>query len=150
MAARVDLAYLSRQVTRMQEAVQPDPELAIGTAKELIETVCKTILDGLGVGFAKNDDVPALIKSAMKALGIGRDDIDPAARAADTIKRVLSNLGQIAQGTAELRNAYGTGHGRSGSTVSGLHPRHARLAVGASATLASFLYETYEEIAPPP
>ena len=148
-AARVDSAYLSRQVTRMQEAVQSDPELAIGTAKELIETVCKTILDGLSIGYAKNDDVPTLIKSTTKALGMGRDDVDPAARAADTIKRVLSSLGQIAQGTAELRNAYGTGHGRSGTTVSGLRPRHARLVVGASATLASFLYESYEEIAPP-
>jgi hypothetical protein len=47
-AARVDSAYISRQVTRMEEAVESDPELAIGTAKEFIETICKTILDGLG------------------------------------------------------------------------------------------------------
>jgi hypothetical protein len=59
----------------------------------------------------------------------------------------LAQLITLEVGTAELRNAYGTGHGRSGSTVSGLHPRHARLVVGASATLASFLYETYEAIA---
>ena len=143
-ATRVDSAYISRQVTRMEEAVQSDPDLAIGTAKEFIETVCKTILDALNIRYSKNDDLPALVKNTTKALGISRDDVDPAAPAADTIKRILSNLGQIAQGTAELRNAYGTGHGRSGNGRSALQPRHARLVVGAAAALASFLYDTYE------
>jgi hypothetical protein len=46
VAAKVDSAYSSRQVTRMEEAIESDPELAIGTAKEFIETMCKTILDG--------------------------------------------------------------------------------------------------------
>ena len=43
IAARVDSAYISRQVTRMEEAAESDPELAIGTAKEFIETICRTI-----------------------------------------------------------------------------------------------------------
>jgi hypothetical protein len=45
-AAIVDTAYISRQVTCMEQAVATDPELAIVTAKEFLETVCKTILDG--------------------------------------------------------------------------------------------------------
>lgn len=56
----------------------------------------------------------------------------------------MSNLGTIAQGLGELRNLYGTGHGRTGATR-GLKPRHARLAVGSAATLATFLLETHEE-----
>jgi hypothetical protein len=39
----------------------------------------------------------------------------------------LSSLAQIAQGTAELRNSYGTGHGRPGQSTGGLGPRHAHL-----------------------
>jgi hypothetical protein len=53
VAAKVDSAYILRQVTRMEEVIQSDPELAIGTAKEFIETVCKTILDGTGAEYEK-------------------------------------------------------------------------------------------------
>jgi hypothetical protein len=85
------------------------------------------------------------MKNTTKALQLGRDDVDPATAPADTIRRVLSNLAQIAQGTAELRNDYGTGHGRPRQSLSGLGPRQARLVVGSTATLASFLYDTYVE-----
>lgn len=60
------------------------------------------------------------------------------------IRRLLSNLGNIAQGLGELRNLYGTGHGKHGKSK-GLNPRHARLAVGAASTLALFLFETHQE-----
>ena len=43
--ARVlDASHLAGQIRRMQDSVEKDPSLAIGTAKELIETCCKTIL----------------------------------------------------------------------------------------------------------
>ena len=55
------------------------------------------------------------------------------AKAAETIKRLLSNLATITQGIAELRNKYGTGHGKVAKTK-GLSPRHAKLAVGAASS----------------
>lgn len=148
-ATRIDSAYISRQVTRMEEAIESDPELAIGTAKDFVEAICKTVLDGLNESYAKNDDLPALVKKTTKALRVSRDDIDDTTPAAETIRRMLSSLAQIAQGTAELRNAYGTGHGRSGKTVSGLQSRHARLAVGAAETLGVFLFDSYERLGSP-
>ena len=148
VAATVDTAYISRQVTRMEQAVDTDPELAIGTAKEFLETVCKTILDSTGAGYDKNDQILALVKKTTAALQLSRDDVDPTVTAADTIRRILSSLAQIAQGTAELRNSYGTGHGRPGQSTGSLGPRHARLVVGATATLASFLYDTFLERGP--
>jgi hypothetical protein len=56
----------------------------------------------------------------------------------------LSNLGTIGNGLAELRGLYGTGHGKHGKTAE-LSARHAKLAVGAAATLATFLFETHKE-----
>jgi hypothetical protein len=53
-------------------------------------------------------------------------------------------LATVSQSLAELRNLYGTGHGKGGRTK-GLSPRHAKLAVGAAATLAVFLFETHKE-----
>ena len=45
---------------------------------------------------------------------------------------------------AELRNLYGTGHGKDGKAQL-LMPRHAKLAVGAATTLATILFETHKE-----
>jgi 23S rRNA pseudoU1915 N3-methylase RlmH len=36
--------HLAEQIRRMESSIKADPSLAIGTAKELIETCCKTIL----------------------------------------------------------------------------------------------------------
>jgi hypothetical protein len=146
VATRIDTAHISQQLTRMEGAVDTDPELAIGTAKEFAESICKTILDDRNVAHDKNDDLPALVKKTAKALKLTPDDIADTARAAATIKKMLNNLGTIVQGSAELRNAYGTGHGKSKTQArSRLKPRHARLAVGAAATLGVFLWETHEE-----
>lgn len=47
--AGADPGYVASQVTRMESAINSDPDLAIGTAKELIETCCRTILRDRGV-----------------------------------------------------------------------------------------------------
>ena len=137
-----DLDYVSQQISRMEAAIANDPALAIGTAKELVETCCKTILTERGVAFAKNADLPELVSLTAKKLDLTPKDIPEQAKARDTIKRLLSNLATITQGVAELRNHYGTGHGKHAGTK-GLQGRHARLAVGAASTLAAFLAETH-------
>ena len=136
-----DASYVSQQITRMETAVNLDPELAIGTAKELVETCCKTILTETSTPYTKGDDLPKLVKLTVKQLSLTPLDIPEEAKASDTIKRLLSNLASITQGVAELRNHYGTGHGKLSSNK-GLQPRHAKLAVGAASTLAVFLLET--------
>jgi hypothetical protein len=144
-ATRIDAAHISQQITRMEGAIDVDPELAIGTAKEFVESVCKTILDERKVEHDRKDDLPDLVKKTTKALQLRADDIPDTGSAADTIKRMLNNLATIVQGSTELRNAYGTGHGKSKTQAKQrLKPRHARLAVGAAATLAVFLWETHE------
>jgi len=136
--------HLKEQIRRMEASVETDPSLAIGTAKELIETCCKTILAERGKPVSGTPDVSTLTKETLKELRLVPEGIPEAARGADVIKRLLSNLGTIGNGLAELRGLYGTGHGKHGSTI-GLGPRHAKLAVGAAATLTVFLFETHKE-----
>jgi hypothetical protein len=131
----------------LEAAVPNDPALAIGTAKELVETCCKTILEARSVSFGRNADLPALTKLAVKALELTPDDIPEKSKAVDTIRRLLSNLATVTQGIAELRNHYGTGHGKAAG-AKGLGPRHAKLAVGAASTLAVFLTETHNDRPP--
>lgn len=140
----LDLPELHRQILRMQAAVGDDPALAIGTAKELVESTCKTILDARQIAYAEDSDIGQLVKETRKALGLIPESIPNAAKGSESIRRLLSNLGNVAQGLGELRNLYGTGHGKGGG-VRGLGPRHARLAVGSAATLATFLLETHLE-----
>lgn len=45
VATRIDAEHISQQIKRMEGAIDTDPELAIGTAKEFVESICKTILD---------------------------------------------------------------------------------------------------------
>lgn len=137
-----DAGYVTQQITRMEAAVQNDPGLAIGTAKELVETCCRTILAERKIETPGNPDLPKLVKLTSRELELTPADISGQAKAADTIKRLLSNLATITQGIAELRNQYGTGHGKEATAV-GLGSRHAKLAVGAASTLAVFLTETH-------
>ena len=141
--AGTDAGYIAQQITRMESAVESDPDLAIGTAKELVETCCKTILRERRIDVPKNAELPQLVRMTSKELRLTPDDIPDRAKASETIKRLLSNLATITQGIAELRNKYGTGHGKD-STAKGLLPRHAKLAVGAASTLAVFLVETHQ------
>lgn len=139
-----DTKYVLDQIHRMESAVDNDPSLAIGTAKELIETICKTILRERGQSLSSTLELPKLVKQTVKELKLTPDDIPNEAKAADSIKQILSNLATITNGIAELRNSYGTGHGKD-SKAKGLGSRHAKLAVRAASTLAVFLLETHNE-----
>jgi hypothetical protein len=144
IAASADFHYLLRQLERIENSIDSDPWLAIGTAKELVETICKTILTDAGKSFDKDWDLMRLSKEARAELKLTPNDIPNTNQAADTVKRLLANLATIVQGLTELRNPYGAGHGHEGR-ARGLKPRHARLAAGAASTLALFLMETHRE-----
>jgi hypothetical protein len=78
--------------------------------------------------------MPALTKETLKELKLVPEGIHESTRGSDVIKRLLSNLGTISNGLAELGGLYGTGHGKHAKTA-GLTARHAKLAVGAATTL---------------
>ena len=143
LASSFDLPGLHVELDRLALAAEDDPSLAIGTAKEMVETICKTILDDRGLS-PNGEDLPQLVRTVARELELLPENIPDHAKGSGVIRRMLSNLNQVSQGIAELRNLYGTGHGRDGRFI-GLKPRHAKLAVGAAATLGVFLLETHLE-----
>lgn len=144
VSEKIDTPYVSRQINRMNDALlSGDVELAIGTAKELIETVCKTILERNNIKFEPFEKIQDLTKKTLKCLNLLPDSVPDSRRGSDIIKELLRSMGTIGKNMGELRNLYGTGHGQQCSRQ-GLQLRHARLAVGASSTFAMFLIETYE------
>lgn len=140
-ANRLDIMELNRHAARIRQSIRDDPEQAIGSAKELIESIFKAVLkiEGEHAG----EDIPALLKRAQKELDLDPRTVGDDVPGKDTIRRTLSNLGQIVVGVAEVRNLYGTGHGRHRSRE--LEIAHARLVVNAAVTLATFLVEIAHE-----
>ncbi|MDR3540491.1 MAG: abortive infection family protein [Desulfosporosinus sp.] len=135
--------YLSAQIDLMLKMQSENPTEAIGKAKELVESCCKTILDENTVEWDKNWDVGQLTAETVKLLKLMPRDIPDTTPSATEMKAILGNLRAIATNLAALRNPYGSGHGKS-ATYKGLEERHAKLAVGSSITLVSFLWDTHE------
>jgi hypothetical protein len=140
-----DLRHLSDDAMRLYSLAMEHPAEAIGRAKDLLESVCKTVLRlSGGPDPAKGADLVEVAKAAMKALDLVPAGVTDAKKGADIVRRCLQQLGAVVASLGDLRNAYGSGHGRDGKWK-GLGPRHARLAVGAAVTVADFLVETYLE-----
>jgi len=143
LKAQFNGEYIKAEIEAMIPLQKTNPTDAIGKAKELVESCCKTILERKDIAYDSKWDLQQLVKNTRKALHLMPEDIPERAPAAEAIKQLLSHLGAIAQCMGELRNAYGSGHGKAES-FRGLQERHAKLAVGCSSTLASFLWESFE------
>jgi len=135
--------YISAQIDIMLKMQNENPTEAIGKSKELIESCCKTIIENSKNNTDDHWDVNKLVKETMKLLNISTENISENTNESKTIKAILGNLHGIAINVAGLRNAYGSGHGKSAS-YKGLTVRHAKLAVGSSITLVNYLWDTYE------
>lgn len=135
--------YIRDQIDLMRKFQETNPTEAIGKAKELIESYCKTILEEEKIAVDPKWNMTKLVDELFKHFNIMPSDIEDDIKGAKSIKQILGSLKAITQGLAELRNFYGSGHGKT-SSYKGLQPRHARLAVGSAIVLIQFICDTYE------
>jgi hypothetical protein len=126
-----DIPELKRQIDRIRRTATTDPEIAIGQAKEMLETVMKSILGQHGPN--SDIDIIKLVKLTREKLGLDGGG------ASTYRNRTLSNLTQLVEGINKLRNLYGTGHGRSRAGET--DPAHAKLVVDSAAALCVFFLE---------
>lgn len=138
VAASLNSQTLYQDLRRLEGIGDSDPALAIGLAKELVETCCKTILDDRKIPYSEDVQLPKLVKMVREEVRVMPEHIDENAKANKEIKGILSSLGTIAANLATVRNEYGTGHGK-GRNYKGLEARHARLAIGAASTFVDFV-----------
>lgn len=137
-----DPAAIREQLGRIQRAIGDDPALAVGSAKELVESTAKVVLTERGKAIDDKADLPTLVKEAQRALGLHPSSATPGPDGSEAVKRILGSVSGIAIGLAELRNrGYGTGHGPAGPRV-GLRVRHAHLAVNAAFTWCQLMLDT--------
>lgn len=135
--------YINHMVDMMYANQNDNPTESIGKAKELVESCCTTIMERLGVCPQKDWDFDRLVKETRTLLKIMPDDIKDDVSEAKAMRKILGSLSTIVNNMAHLRNAYGSGHGKSAS-YKGLQERHAKLAIGSSVTLVNFLWDSFE------
>ena len=115
---------------------------AIGKAKELIESCCRTILNEHKKTWNKDWALHELAGETMETLGIRAKDVQGTEDIDKSTKALLSNLIQISQRVAEIRNIAGSGHGRP-ENFTPVEQRYAQLAVGASITFVRYLWDVH-------
>lgn len=121
-----------------------DPEGAITVARTLLETVCKRILNELGLPHAEKDDLPKLYGAVAKALRLAPDQ-----HVEEPIKAILGGAMNLVNGIGTLRNRFSDAHAPGAKMPVKPSERHAKLAVNTAGAVAAFLVETYLDRAGP-
>lgn len=116
-----------------------DAEGAITSARTLLETVCKHILDRTGASYNDKDDLPALYKATANKLNIA-----PSQHTEEVFRQILGGVTAVVEGLGALRNRLSDAHGK-GPKPARPSDRHAQLAVNLAGALATFLIETWLE-----
>ncbi|MEM8845421.1 MAG: abortive infection family protein [Pseudomonadota bacterium] len=138
--------YVNNKIGIMTNAVDDNTDLAIGTAKELLETTCASILKQKGVSADPNWNLSKLLNETTSVLDFTPKQAENAEKAEKSIKQILKGISVIVHGVAELRNAYGTGHGKD-AHFKGLEPKYAKLLVGVISEIAIIFLATNGESA---
>jgi hypothetical protein len=139
-----DPEVLREHAIRMQRALgQRDPADAVLASRELLESVCKLVLEDYNEEVPRNANLGQLYGQAARALDLQAAAIQGDTEASKAARKVLQGLMQIADGMGELRTRIGRGHGRT--ETSPARQRHAELATSAAGALAAFILDTWHE-----
>jgi hypothetical protein len=133
--ADLELPEIVRQLDRLRRDLADDLPAAIGHAKELVESACKTIIGQTGPG--AGSDFPALVTAALHAVGRHAKQVDQRDPDAQLLKRLFGALQSQLEAIAGLRNRVGTGHGRAGDVS--LDAPLARLVIGQTLQAVAYL-----------
>ena len=136
--SKVDSLHVQEAWSKALERRTTDPDGAITSARALLETVCKHILDEEKVPYGENPDLPKLYGTLAKHLSLA-----PSQHSEEAFKRILGGCHSVVDGLANLRNLLSDAHGKSKASVKPA-PRHAELAVNLAGTMAMFLVATWE------
>ena len=137
--ADVGSDYVRDAWAKALERRNEDAEGAITSARTLLESVCKHILEQKAVQYDDSADLPKLYALSAKELNLA-----PEQHSEQVFKQILGSCQQIVNGLGALRNRHGDAHGKAPKAVR-VAPRHAELAVNLAGGMATFLIRTWEE-----
>lgn len=136
---KVDLPHIRKAWEKgLKRIKENDIDGAITSARALIETACKHILDEMEESYSDDMDLPKLYKFTASKLNLA-----PGQHSEQIIKQILQGCMSAIEGLGALRNKEGDAHGKSKVTFKPV-PRHAELAINLAGTLTVFLVEVNE------
>lgn len=116
-----------------------DPDGAVTLARTLLETVCKHLLDKVGISYASNADLPGLYRLVALRLCLA-----PSQDIERPVRQMMGGATTAVEGIGALRNRTGDAHGK-GQLGDATTPQLAELAVNLAGAMALFLVETWQE-----
>lgn len=136
--AKFDGAHIQAAWHKALERRTTDPEGAITSARTLLESVCKHILDASGTPYEDSPDMNKLYRQTAERLNIA-----PTQHTEQVFKQILGGCTSVVEGLGALRNRLSDSHGKGKAAVKPA-PRHAELAVNLAGALAMYLLATWE------
>ena len=135
VAMKLGYGKVLEQWRKAQAALAVDPPEALTRASQLIETLCKHILDSKKQPVKGAPDIQDLFKAATKVL-----DLTPDPKAEEALTRMSSGLVTVVLNIGTLRNHSGIAHGATPKSEPVTFSQ-ARLAVNAAGVLATFMMD---------
>jgi len=139
---KFDTEHVHSVWARALERRRSDPEGAITSARTLLETVCKHILDKCNGAYDDDADLPKLYRLTAEALTLA-----PSQQTEQIFKQIFGGCQTVVEGLGALRNKLSDAHGK-GKTLAKPEPRHAELAVNLAGSVATFLISTRDAQTP--
>jgi len=127
---------LDESVNRLRGSMA-DPALLIGTAKDLLESVAKFVLEETGMPVSSSMGFDALWHIARERLGVLPERVDKSLPGFEAVRAIHQSSWTIAKNVNDLRNLQGTGHGRTLPT--GVSEDLARLVVREACSVAEYM-----------
>ena len=134
-----DEAHIHIQWQKALKRMQTEPEGAITSARTLIESILKYILDEQGIEYNDGAELPDLYKEVAKSLNLA-----PEQHQEQIFKQILGSASGVVSGLGALRNKLGDAHGKSKKSVEPSE-RHSELAVNLAGSMTIFLFKTFKE-----
>ena len=122
---------------RALERRASDPEAAITSARTLLESTCKHVLEEEGVCYDDKADLPKLYGLTAQTLNVAPDQ-----HTERVFKQILGGCQAVVEGLGAMRNKLSDAHGK-GRSAPKPATRHAELAVNLAGAMATFLVNTW-------
>lgn len=137
----IDFVYINEQIDKCDGKIaEADFEGAITNARNLLESICKYILDDFKLQYNNKADLPELYSQTSNIL-----NMHPTQHAEKAFKEILSGCFKIVNGLAAIRNVLSDAHGKSRIKYYKPDERHAMFAVGVAKSLADFMFASYSD-----
>lgn len=133
-----DIPAVAQEFDRAVSNVEANPRDALSAACNILESVFKVYIQDNGIDLPAKQDIQGLFKVVKSHLGL-----DPSILEDDDLKKILTGVFSVVDGVGAFRTHASSAHG-AGRKQYKLQPRHARLAINAAHSVATFVLETWD------